>query len=146
MNTFHLDEGTQFSEDEGEDGPRHKSRNFSSILVKCRERWAAEVGRPCCFYLAINNFGRRQQLTFLRFHVRSISFPFLTYFVYLRIQTAQTVFRLYHLILHHFFSINSEDKSKSVLKDLGCKRRISYSPQKGLVGGFSQIGDQFKSQ
>ena len=44
------------------------------------------------------------------------------------------------------FWTNSEDKSKSVLNDLGCKRRISNFPKKGLVGDFSRIGDQFKSQ
>ena len=65
-----------------------KSKKFQQFLETIqREKWTR------CFYLGwvgINNFGQRQQLTFLRF--RLIHFlPILTYFVYIWIQTGAII-------------------------------------------------------
>ena len=70
MNTsIHVDEGIQFSEHRKADNSKEKLqiKKFQQFLETIqREKWTR------CFYLGwvgINNFGQRQQLTFLRFRI-----------------------------------------------------------------------------
>ena len=93
---IHLYEGTQFSEYEGREGPRHNSRKFQQFLWNVQgygQQRQATLLLPG--YQQLRPTSATLVFTFPRL---THFLPFLTYFVYIRIQTITIISWLYQLI------------------------------------------------